>query len=205
MFRRDQHHVGSRAAAARSTNKRAHRAAIERCVQQGHQEAIAQDRGATAVVSHILKLHVTTVLPDKYMAMVGTAVHTSRVVPHKEWPVGPSGIISIEEVDDLGRSLFVYRLRPLQRQWTLVGTHLVLLRAVGATRSWAAQRRPLGGLVFFGDVAETSMCSTRPTAKSCGPGTQRRDDGGVILHRERRADGAVAVWPVQVAQHRLRC
>src|SRR6516165_2995872 len=52
-------------------------------------------------------------------------MHARRVVPNEEGLVGFLRIITVEEVDDLGRYLFVYGLRPLQRQRTLVLARLV--------------------------------------------------------------------------------
>src|SRR6516225_11086699 len=58
-------------------------------------------------------------------------MHARRVVPNEEGLVGFLRIIAVEEVDDLGRYLFVYGLRPLERQRTLVLARLVGRLAIG--------------------------------------------------------------------------
>ncbi len=61
----------------------------------------------------------------------GRDVHACRVVPDEERLVGLLGIVAIEEVDDLGGDFLVHRLRPFQRQRTLVLARLIGGGAVG--------------------------------------------------------------------------
>ena len=68
-------------------------------------------------------------------------MHARRVVPDKERFVGLLGVVAVEKVDDLGRDLFVHRLRPLQGQRALVVARLVSLGAVGRV---APQHRARG-------------------------------------------------------------
>src|SRR5262245_59698888 len=56
----------------------------------------------------------------------GRDVHARRVVPDEERLVGPTRIVAVEEVDDLGRNLLVHTLRTLEGQRPLVLTGLVL-------------------------------------------------------------------------------
>src|SRR5262249_14636260 len=76
----------------------------------------------------------------------GGNVHARRVVPDEERLVGAAWVVAVEEVDDLGRDLFVHRLRALQRQRALVAALLVLLRAVrGLAPQHVAWRRETDG------------------------------------------------------------
>ena len=109
----------------------------------------------------------------------GRDVHAGRVVPDEERLVGPPGIVAVEEVDDLGRDFLVHRLRPLQRQRTLVLARLVLRRAVGrfAPEHRARRRQADRGLRIHraGDL--------RQAGDRCV--LARRRDG---LHRGSRVD-----------------
>src|ERR1700733_11795037 len=71
----------------------------------------------------------------------GYDVHTRRIIPSEERLVGFLRVVTIEEVDDLGRDFLVHRFRALKRQRALVLARLVLLRAVrGLTRNDGARR-----------------------------------------------------------------
>ena len=71
----------------------------------------------------------------------GGDVHARRVVPDEERLVGLLGVVAVEEVDDLGRNLFIDRLRPLQGQRTLVLAGLIRRRAVGGLAPQHRTRR----------------------------------------------------------------
>ena len=68
----------------------------------------------------------------------GRDVHAGRVVPDEERLVGPTRIVAVEEVDDLGGDFLVHGLRSLQCQRTLVLACHVLGGAVGG---FACQHR----------------------------------------------------------------
>ena len=69
-------------------------------------------------------------------------MHARRVIPDEEWLTSLRRIVAIEEVDDLGRNLFVNGLRPLQGQRTFVLTSsdslLSRLRMRTRVRAWEA-------------------------------------------------------------------
>src|ERR1700722_15267605 len=50
----------------------------------------------------------------------GYDVHTCRIIPSEERLVGFLRVVTIEEVDDLGRDFLVHRLRAFKRQRALV-------------------------------------------------------------------------------------
>ena len=108
----------------------------------------------------------------------GRDVHARRVVPDEERLVGLLGVVAVEEVDDLGRDFLVHRLRPLQRQRTLVAARLVLLRAVGglapehrARRRQAGRRLGIDGAGDFRDAGDRRVlarrCDALPGRVSC--------------------------------------
>src|SRR5262249_10053977 len=82
----------------------------------------------------------------------GHDVHARRVVPDEERLAGFLRVVAVEEIDDLGRDFLVYGLRALQRQRTLILTHLILRRTVGglAPQDIAWRRQTGRGLGIHG-------------------------------------------------------
>ena len=118
----------------------------------------------------------------------GHDVHARRVVPDKEWLVGPPGIVAVEEVDHLGRDFLVHSFGPLERQRALVTAALILLRAVGglardnrARRHQAERRFLIHGAGDLGEAGDRGVLARRRDALH---GRRRIDVGEAhLLHR----------------------